>query len=332
MRIPHLSRLLIVFFLALVASAVYAETVRGSLVGVLEVEDEEGTESVEFRPEGVVGVRLSPGLRFLEGVQLEISIPQAAREVAGGLGLYVYAAPTASLDGTTETREGRRLFFLPLPARSRVLIQVPVSEDHDFRQTADVYVASPAGQDSFPLVAQIVPVMKGLPGRAATARFEIAAKPLIRNIGAVRIFLVHPDGTLISDLSEYEITTTLDGDAVERLDSEFTLLPGLHRVQVTSDTFENEGLTFGVERGRVTELRIELQRPRSTVRVEAPEVAELFVDGERIGEGRGSLTLPPGEHTLLFRMGDYTVSRKLVIEPKQDYEISLTLDILISED
>ncbi|MFW5786059.1 MAG: hypothetical protein ACOCYC_02335 [bacterium] len=336
MRITHRSRLLtvlvILIFLALGVGTVSAETVRGSLAGVLEVGDEDGTESIEFRPEGVVGLRLSPGLRFLEGVQLELSIPQAAREVAGGLGLYVYAAPTAPLDGSVQTREGRRLFFLPLPARSRVLIQVPLTEEHDFRRTADVHVASPVAPDSFPLVAQIVPVMKGLPGRAATARFEISAKPLIRNIGGVRIFLIHPDGTLISDMREHDISATLDGEPMENLDSELTLLPGLHRVQIASGTFENESLTFGVERGRVTELRIELQRPRSAIEVEAPDAAELFVDGERIGEGSGTLTLPPGEHTVVFRVGDYTVSRKLTIEPKQDYEISLTLDILITED
>jgi hypothetical protein len=122
------------------------------------------------------------------------------------------------------------------------------------------------------------------------------------------------------------------GDDRSRLGEEITLLPGLHRVAVRSEEFENESLTFGVERGRVTDLRVELQRPRSTLRVDAPEPAELFVNGERVGEGRRSLSLPPGEHTLLFRLGDYSVSRKIVIEPKQDYEISLSLDILVRED
>ncbi|NBC29319.1 MAG: hypothetical protein GVY29_04930 [Spirochaetes bacterium] len=317
----------------LAALSAPAETIRGSLVGVIEVEGEQTSPAeVEFRPEGVVGVRLAPGLRFVEGVQFELTIPQAAREVPGGLGLYIYTAPGATLDSDALTREGRQLFFLPLPARNRVLVKVPFAEDHEFRRTADVYVASPAGEDGLPLLAQIVPVMKGLPGRAATARFSMSAKPLIRNIGGVRLFLLLPDGGLVENLSEEGLEVTLDSEPVEQIGREVTLLPGLHRVAVRSERFENESLTFGVERGRVAELRIELQRPRSTIRIDAPETAELFVDGERIGEGTRSFTLPAGEHTVLFRIGDYSVSQKLTIEPKQDYEISLSLDILISED
>jgi hypothetical protein len=317
----------------LAAAYVAGETIRGSVVEVIEVEDEgPSPTAVEFRPEGIVGVRLAPGLRFVEGVQVELTIPQAAREVPGGLGLYIYASPGATLESGAQTRDGRQLFFLPLPARNRVLVKVPFAEDHEFRRTADVYVASPAGEDGLPLVAQILPVMKGLPGRAATAQFSMSAKPLIRNIGGVRLFLLHPDGGLIENLSEAGLEVTLDGEPVEQIGREITLLPGLHRVALRSEDFENESLTFGVERGRVAQLRIELQRPRSTIRIDAPETAELFVDGERIGERTSSITLPTGEHTVLFRIGDYSVSQKMTIEPKQDYEISLSLDILIRED
>ena len=325
-----------------------AETIRGSLVNALILEEGEATpEPVTLRSEDVVGVGLGSSLRFVEGIQLEVTIPPVAREIGGGLALYLYAAPTASLDefdgnaaeaGTADNGissfEGREIFFLPLPARNRILVKVPIQEDNDFRQTADVYVANATGQEGFPLLAQIVPVMKGLPERATRARFTLTAKPLIRNIGAVRLFLLHPDGTLINELQEYGLEVTLNGSRVgpARLGDETTLLPGLHRISVTSEQFDDESLTFGVERGRVTELRVELQRPRSTLRIDAPELAELFVNGDRIGEGQSSLTLPPGEHTLLFRLGEYSVSRKVVVEPKQDYEISLSLDILVSED
>jgi hypothetical protein len=325
--------LIITTLLALAAVYAGGETVRGSVVDTIEVDSEDtAPAAVEFRPEGVIGVRLAPGLRFVEGIQFELTIPQAAREVPGGLGLYIYSAPAATLQPDSQTREGRQLFFLPVPARSRVLVKVPFTEDHEFRRTADVYVASAAGEEGLPLVAQIVPVMKGLPGRAATARFSISAKPLIRNIGGVKLFLLHPDGSLIENLSEAGIEVALDGEQIDQVSQEITLLPGLHRVSVRSESFENESLTFGVERGRVAELRVELQRPRSTIRVDAPAVAELFVDGERIGEGTNTLSLPAGEHTVLFRIGDYSVSQKLTIEPKQDYEISLSLDILINED
>lgn len=336
-RVTRIAFIALTFSL-LLALPVSAETIRGPLVGVIELQEsgaggaDADAREQDFRPEDVVGLDLTDSLRFLEGIQVELSIPRAVREVPGGLGLYIYAAPTASLEAGGMSREGRQLFFLPLPARSRVLVQVPFAEDHDFRRTADVYVAAAAGESALPLVLQVVPVMKGIPGRAATSQFSVTAQPLIRNIGAVRPFLIHPDGQIITDLDEYDLTLTLDGEPVESLDEEITVLPGLHRISLEAAEFENETLTFGVERGRVRELRLELQRPRSSIQVDAPETAELFVNGERIGEGAGNLTLPPGEHTVLFRIGDYTVSRKLTIEPKQDYEISLSLDILIDED
>jgi hypothetical protein len=370
----------------------HAETIRGPVVDVLTLEDQDATpEPVVMRSEDVLGVTIGSSLRFVEGIQFEVSIPPVAREIGGGLALYLYAAPTADLPSGTagaQSRgnagsnaradggssddfsadgvlqfEGTELFFLPMPARNRILVRVPLREDHGFRQTADVYVTRPAATQTVPLLAQIVPVMKGLPERAMRARFRVTATPLIRNIGALRLFLLHPDGTLITDPRDYDLEVRLDGGSLatagenaggtagdtsgggpggadgddrgddrSRLGEEITLLPGLHRVAVRSEEFENESLTFGVERGRVTDLRVELQRPRSTLRVDAPEPAELFVNGERVGEGRRSLSLPPGEHTLLFRLGDYSVSRKIVIEPKQDYEISLSLDILVRED
>ena len=176
--------------------------------------------------------------------------------------------------------------------------------------------------------------MKGIPSSAMRADFTITAKPLLLDIGAARLQILDPDGMdiLESAGSLREFQLYLNGERIDYTEDPILLAPGLHKLSLESTRYENQRLTFGVERGSILNVDVQLEEPRSAVRFAAPEGVTLFVDGEEVDHRAPDFSLPAGEHTVMFQIGEYTVSKRFAVEPKKSYEISLTLDILINED
>jgi hypothetical protein len=310
--------------------------VRGTVTSELVVEPSQ-TEGVSarMRATSLAAVSVNQQLSFLEGIQLEIKVPQAVREIGGGFAVYIYDNVTPPPAAGENEYVGRRVFFRPVPVASRFFVTIPVSAEHTLRPTADAFlidrVISP---DRFPVLMTILPVMKGIPDSAMRADFGVTAKPLLLDVGAARLQVIDPDGAdiLASADSLREFDLFLDGEPLDYGAGPILLAPGLHRLSLESTRYENQRLTFGVERGSISEVQLQLQEPRSAVRFAAPEGVTLFVDGEEVDHRAPDFSLPTGEHTVTFQIGEYTVSKKFAVEPKKSYEISLSLDILINED
>ncbi|MGM0673098.1 MAG: hypothetical protein ACQETQ_00230 [Spirochaetota bacterium] len=310
--------------------------VRGRLTTELTVEPS-NTDGVEapLRAERLAAISIDQELAFLKGIQLEIRVPDVVRESGGGFALYLYGDVSPAPSSGRRQYEGRQISSENIPNTSRFFMSVPVSGEHRLKQTADTHVVdSVVPPDQFPLLMTILPVMKGMPDDAMSAEFSITAKPLLLDVGAAQFRILDPEGTdiLESAGSLREFQLFLDGEQRDYDGEPFFLAPGLHRVSLESARFENQRRTFGVERGAVSEVQLQLEEPQSSVSFEAPQDVTLFVDGEEVDHTSSGFTLSPGDHTVTFQIGEYTVSRRIEVEPKKSYEISLSLDILISED
>lgn len=331
-RLPAV-RLVIVALAVLVSPALRAEQVRGTVVTSHSQPAAGQPYSVEIVMEEIAVLHLNADFRFVEGMRLEIQVPRNARLHPGTLGLYLYKNVRPQPEERLMSLEGDRVFFLPIPNAARFFLTVPLQPSHGFRQTADTYVTAAVAPGSFPLVATLLPITKGITRETASASFTLNVEPMMKNLGAVRLMIRDPDGQLLDPRDELaqEFTLRLNGDTLRYGEEELVMAPGLYRIGLESDRYEHEQLTFGVERGRVAQVALSLREPRSVVRIEAPSGAELFINGESVAYEEQEFTLPPGEHTVLFRVGNYSISRRLTVEPKKNYEISLGLDILIEE-
>jgi len=334
MRYPRTTGGFLAAILLFTGAIGYAESLRGPVVSMVELDVSKAPEvSFELGLEDIASVSLTGDLRFLQGVQLEVQVPDTARGFPGSFGLYLYKNVTPTPTSGLGTYSAARAFFDIVPSGNRFFVTIPLRTDHTLRQTADSYlVKPPIDSEDFPLLVTIYPVMKGLSRSATNSRFNITAKPLLVDRGALRLRITDPQGVEIQKASGAlrEFTVLLDGSTIEYGDEDFILTPGLHKLVLESPRYENQSMTFGVERGKVTNVALELTEPVSTVKIDAPEGTQLFVDGARVE--KSPLQLPPGEHTLLFKLGDYTISRRLTVEAKKNYKISLSLNILINED
>ncbi|GEM_PF-1937722 len=341
MRRCVLHTLLLFAILSASASLVSAsETLRGPWVKPAALPTD-SDQTVEFSLNtGEIGrVDIERHSRFLDGLELEIEIPEAVQPYIGSFALHVIAAAKTTQDGEHARVQGERVLFETLPRGRRVFVLLPMHPEHGMRASADsLQVSRRLTTDDLPVALSIRPVMKGLPEGVRQARFPVKLRTVFREEGAAQVVLVGPDGEKLDEQEHYiteildEIELSIGEQRISNLAEELVLPAGLHRVQLTSERYVDRSETFGLERGRVQTVHLTLEEETSTIFVDAPLGVEMFLNGERVERLDQELTVTPGTYTVLFRFGEYTISRSLTVEPQQDYKVSLSLDILIDED
>nr|MDA3949973.1 hypothetical protein [Spirochaeta sp.] len=85
----------------------------------------------------------------------------------------------------------------------------------------------------------------------------------------------------------------------------------------------------GINRARIEEVVLTAEIPRAAIRINVPSVADVFWNGERVTDR--SLSVEPGIHTVLIRLGDFSLSQQLELEPNGEYEVGMDLDILLKQ-
>ncbi len=165
-----------------------------------------------------------------------------------------------------------------------------------------------------------------------TAEFRIFVRPITGNKGGAHIVVTDAETgkPIVWTAPDSLVAVTLNGEPLSYQNDQYVLDPGLYRIEIDSTAYNSETRTFEVDKGRTTEVAVPLDRPSAFARIDAPRGAAVFVDGTQVTSFE-RVRLSPGEHTVLYRLGDYTVSRRFTAVQKKDYEISLFLDIMINE-
>jgi hypothetical protein len=324
------AQLLLAAVLWLTPCVVAAEAVRGPTVAVLDVTGEpDSRRSTDFRVEQLVGIRVSDANEFWRGIELEIAIPEALRQYRNSFALYLYQAVTPEPQEGRRSYEGTRIALSALPGLQVLYVHVPLRRDHGFREQIDtVVVDSVVPESRFPLLFTVLPVMKGMPRHVAQADLRLTARPVFSEHGGLQLDVALPQG-----VEEGEVQVQVDGCSVDYPAGLYVLSTGMHELTVKAEGLQGESLAFGIERGAVTELSVSLERPSPGLIIEAPELVEVYLDGERRRSPVGRLIpLEPGQHTVVVVLGDYRLSRKFTVQPGKNYKISLLLDILVVEE
>ncbi len=315
----------------------YTESIRGAVVAIIDPQTS-GSESGESsRTETRSGTRFSSGELVVlqpesfnpmsEALEIEIAIPEAVRDYRGSYAVYLYKKVTPEPASGVKNYRAEAINFYLLPPSSRFNLHLPLAEDYSIQESFDVLlVDSVLSESDFPLVLTILPVMKGIPSAVASSHFEVFVTYAASSFGVLKLDIAFPDA------GDLPYTLTMDGKAVRVHDSEFVLKPGLHTLELASPNYVNESVTFSVEAGANTALRLELERRSSWMIVEAPEGTRVFLDGELIEmPGADGLEIEPGEHTVVFKIGDYSLSQAFSVLPgaKCILSVDMAIDVKI---
>jgi hypothetical protein len=305
-----------------------AESLRVLVAGTLEIsrENQRGI-SVPLSYVSSALITLENEVRFFRGIELELTAPQAYLAYQGSLAIAIYAELDNPPGAGVADVEGRQLVFEPIPNKIQTVYQIPLRSAHGLRTSP--YVSVPTGiipPSSFPLLFRILPVIKGLNEEVESMFFQLNVKPILSDEGGIRITSRYPE-----HLPARPFTLLIDDKVIENPGEEQLLREGEHHLAVLSENYRNESRRFFVERGKITDILVELQDPTPMVVFEAPEEARIFFDGVLLEPASAPLPVEPGQHEVRFQVSDYSVIKSITVQRGKTYKIALAVDVIIQE-
>jgi len=320
--------LFMAIFLLVPCAVGHTEAFRTIVEGTVEVTPERPAESpVSMGVNGAIIINLGAEARFLRGVELEITAPQSWLRYRGALVMMLYNNITPAAANDTTDMVGSRIVFEPLPSRLRINYHIPVRAQHGLRTTTTVSVPAVIAQSAtFPIMFRLMEVTKGLPAEFENMRFSVIARPILTDEGAVRLTTRFPP-----NLRNRPFTVLINDNVITNISEQIMLREGEHHLVVLSDDYRNISRRFIVERARITDLIIELHDPAPVIILEAPQNAQIFLNGNLI-RSREPFTTDPGTHEVRFQVGDYTIIRSINVQRGKTYRVAMAVDVTISEE
>lgn len=324
----------VVLLLLITASGILgAQTLRGPLVAEVSISSVPTDEaSAEIRPDELLSITLTGEVELIDALEIEFQPTGSGPRFDGSLVLRVLDAITTTAERSVHEFTGRELLSDPIAGAGRRFVRIPLSESASLVAGAGTVVTPVRIGSGRPVVVAVQPVMKGLPASELDARYRITARPIVANRGIAQIDVRDEQGTLVSPAEARiaGVAVYLDGTQITPSEP-VRLAPGLHTVALASGRHQDQERTFGIERGTRTIVDVPLIIAQATIRYEAPRGSLVYIDGQRMPTERGGFTLAPGEHTMTVAIGDYSVSRRFVVEGDKEYSVSISLDIQINE-
>ena len=313
------SHLITVFFLFTIIISSFSENIRGEVKNIIEIETEKVLIDFSLFDLTAVNIKQSP---FIEGLELTLSIPDILTKYRDSFMLNIYYKLNTSPKESLKSYRGSLLLTEIVPVTKKFFISIPMNPLSNTDVIPGSVVTKFVNATDFPLLFSISPVMKGIPDTVLSSIIELEVLPVLSNKGILNLSIsgsVNP------------FTILLDGKQFQ-YKNEYILEEGIHQINIKSEYFKEISQSFVISRGIRTKLNLLLEQLVPTVIFEAPEGAEIILDGEKITFSTDkTLKITPGEHVVRMELGDYSLSKKFTIKAEKNYKISLFLDILIQE-
>jgi 5-hydroxyisourate hydrolase-like protein (transthyretin family) len=317
-------------FCLLFSSHLLADDFRGTVVASVTVPDpstSDGTARVSLGYLEIVSIDLVHETRFLQGIEVEFRIPKVVQEYPGSYVFILYKNVKPALDSSVLGYSGEQI-LMQVPQRISTIVQIPIVDNSTLKSSPyTVLLKEPVKPDDFPLALFVMPVMKGLPTEVEKADFSVRVKPLFTDEGALKLEFAYPEGKEGKPVSTFIDNKKLPGPV-----DDVVLKSGLHYLKLSSDDFKDEVRTFSIDPGKETELKVALQDITPIIFLEAPENAHVLLDNERLDfPAKTAFQVAAGDHTVVFKVGDYTISRVITVQKAKTYKISLNIQIDVQE-
>jgi len=169
------------------------------------------------------------------------------------------------------------------------------------------------------------PVMKGLPDDFERASFTVIIRPLLIAEGGLQLKLQFPEK------EQKPVTVQLNNEYLTQFEDLQLLLPGTYSISISSDAYRTEMRSCIIERGKITQLEVQLKSITPLLHIQAPENVAVFLDNQEITLSKEPLPVAVGGHTIVFKMGTYELTRQITVEEGKTYEMTMTMDVLLQE-
>ncbi|TFG64690.1 MAG: hypothetical protein E4H36_02250 [Spirochaetales bacterium] len=180
-------------------------------------------------------------------------------------------------------------------------------------------------REEFPLLLTVLPLMKGVPSKAAAESIRIRVFPVVADLGVLFLSLTYQENTKAS-------AVLLNGKEISLTAAPILLPSGIHQLSVVMPEGYRKDINLVMEKGKKTQLQVYVENPLAQVFINLPSAGNFFLDGEKMDVVPAkSLNLTPGRHTVTMKIGDYSISKNFSVSSGKTYTISLIMDMDIKE-
>jgi len=320
----------VIFLFLFSVVAINAESIRGPLTENFTLNTSQTEQDFTLSFEDLAAFSLE-NRDFFRGFEIKIEVPQKVKRFRDGIAVFIYSNISPVPSSSLKAYSGERLFVRNLPISSTFYVRIPLIQEHNFSSSLSTFLPTKTLKEGdFPLILTILPVMKGLPRNIADTSFPLSVKPIFLEKGKLNISL---SSTVEEDkINKEELAFFIDKTEKKYTEKGYILQTGMHSLTIESNKYKTKNLSFEIRKAATTELSIELEPYESTVLLDIPETTDTFLDGKELSVIAGrKRPIEPGEHTILFQIGDYQLSKQFTVEKGKDYTISISFDIFIEE-
>lgn len=292
---------------------------------------ESGNVTVEAGINDALAITLPSDTTFLQGIELDIKIPEVLSRYYGSVAysLYTGITPTPTADSINYT--GTREMIDTIPGSLSLNLIIPLTEPNTIRQNPYTLILPAVyNLDSPVIFFRFQLVMKGIPEEYEKDPFVVTVKPVYIDKGRMTLNLIYPldeNGQIL----ENPYTVFIDEQLVKLENQTMILDTGNHHISVVSDHYRNETRTFSIEPAKTTDVDIELRDIAPTLQFVAPDNTVVFLDGVEIPYTKEAFVISQGDHTIRFVIGDYETVKTIQAVNGRSYVINLSLDVEVTE-
>ena len=329
MKITKLS--LIFIFLSAVFS--YSENIRGPVINIIDsatLSSSEITAEFDLSPEELFAI-LPDFNNLPDKISIEIRSSEKIKQFRDSFSLYSYTnvSPAPSLDNKSYT--GNYKDSSLIPDRTRFFIDIILNKNiSSSRPVKGTEILDFSNiKISKPFLFTILPVMKGVPDYLFSEKFRIKIKTYWPEQGklSLKVFKTEPDSSEKTEIQDYNLI--IDGSSFDN--KNIVLNTGIHSLSVKKEGYIEHKENISVKTNETRHLDITLLKNNPVLTVFSPDESVLYIDGN-IQNSKKISTLNPGEHTIVFKLGDYSLSRTIDLDEGKNYIVNLLLDIEIKEE
>lgn len=315
---------ILIFFFLLLTVSLSGENVNGFFQGALSLAEE---NTVSIALEEVTSIIFDKETSFLEGIEIKIEVPKELQKYRNSFALYVYRNVTPEPEASNRFYKGTRIFMRLLPVQNNIYIRIPAFEENSMAQSADsILIPGFTSRDDYPLLATIIPIMKGIPGDVYDYKFDFTCKPIYSPKGSLSLNI----SSNLNDNGE-TFAVSIDNELVKWPSNEYILTEGLHELSITSSSGLSKSASVVINAGEKQSVDLLFEYSDPEIKIEAPEGTLIILDDVELirKDPEQSIKIEAGEHIVVFDIGGYQFSREFIVEPGDSLTISLVLDVLI---
>ncbi|MBN2736908.1 MAG: hypothetical protein JXR70_08015 [Spirochaetales bacterium] len=320
-----------VFTLLLLGIQCMGDPVFGPVADILEIEGQGGLE-FERPVKSYELLIIQPGknTQFLTGFQIEIIISDNLKRYSDNFAIDIYGSLSPAVSKTRKNYQGERIFSENLPRVNRLFINIPFGENRleisSALGTYDITRSMPAR--AYPLALTIQPITKGLPSDVLDRAFYTIIKPIVEEKGILNLALEKADG-----LTKDDFDILIDNIAYTEEDTQnLVLKSGIHQLVINSQAAGSQLTNFTINAGQTTELKLKLQPKNTTLVFDLLEGAVVYLNGKLLDyKNHEPLAVEEGLNTIIIKIGNQKMTRKIEIKSGKSYNIALILDLDVKE-